>query len=438
MKKSKKNRKLWVTAIVVYIISISLTFLIEHLEHKTSGLNPIHIFFRDFDFTDIYYHSHSNKGREGPLDEILIVNSMCSNRQKIARLIRVINEGRPAVIGVDYFFEDSVKNKTAQTGTDSLNRIFDMSDNLVIGFKLPENRIQEYNAAIIPGTGISRGKNQVGFLNLANFEGTIRKVPLNDARTGILFESFSMALAKKYLNSADDPVIRKLEKPGIINQFRISYLPKTLFKTINGDSLLLDPVKYRDTFKDKIVLLGETENDENLCGYFDKHFTPLNPQLGGKSYPDMEGVYIHANILRTILNANLVFYEASGLTSLIISLIFCFPIITLLLIVYCRPHHIFHFFMVLVYEPLVYFAFILISIYLYSRFIYVPLKTPYILLSISPFVLYIIDLADIWLNRLLIYLTGKGSPSYFTFRRVDHFLTSKKSANEEHVDPLTH
>jgi CHASE2 domain-containing sensor protein len=33
----------------------------------------------------------------------------------------------------------------------------------------------------------------------------------------------------------------------------------------------------------------------------DAHFTPMNPEVSGKSYPDMYGVYIHANILSIML-----------------------------------------------------------------------------------------------------------------------------------------
>src|SRR5262249_51796170 len=61
--------------------------------------------------------------------------------------------------------------------------------------------------------------------------------------------------------------------------------------------------------RDKIVLFGYlgTEpamRDSNAWPYTideDRLFTPLNDRLSGRSYPDMYGVLVHANILRMML-----------------------------------------------------------------------------------------------------------------------------------------
>lgn len=39
----------------------------------------------------------------------------------------------------------------------------------------------------------------------------------------------------------------------------------------------------------------------------DKHFTPLNPVVGGKSIPDMFGVVIHANIISMLIKGDFMY-----------------------------------------------------------------------------------------------------------------------------------
>jgi CHASE2 domain-containing sensor protein len=51
----------------------------------------------------------------------------------------------------------------------------------------------------------------------------------------------------------------------------------------------------------KIILLGFFQKNAPML-LEDMHFTPLNSKITGKSFPDMYGVAIHANILSMMLN----------------------------------------------------------------------------------------------------------------------------------------
>jgi CHASE2 domain-containing sensor protein len=66
---------------------------------------------------------------------------------------------------------------------------------------------------------------------------------------------------------------------------------------------LLHPVRedLSGYFHDKIVFIGffKTEKPDILE---DIHFTPMNDRRGGKSFPDMYGVVVHANILEMMLD----------------------------------------------------------------------------------------------------------------------------------------
>jgi CHASE2 domain-containing sensor protein len=80
----------------------------------------------------------------------------------------------------------------------------------------------------------------------------------------------------------------------------------------------MDPSWDPSELKGKIVLLGymgvpgkTLPNDE------DRFFTPLNPQLSGRSHPDMYGVVVHANILRMALDKDYVYVFPTWLNWLV-------------------------------------------------------------------------------------------------------------------------
>ena len=82
----------------------------------------------------------------------------------------------------------------------------------------------------------------------------------------------------------------------------------------------MDPTFAVDQVKDKIVLIGflglpSKRNTVQLDE--DKLFTPLNPRLSGRSYPDMYGTVIHANILRMALEDDYIRVIPSWLTAIL-------------------------------------------------------------------------------------------------------------------------
>src|SRR3546814_206396 len=74
-------------------------------------------------------------------------------------------------------------------------------------------------------------------------------------------------------------------------------------------TLDIDDVLQSETLpvvKDAIVIFGylgtPTGNPHDIE---DKHFTPMNPSLAGRSAPDMYGVEIHGNIVYMLLHSRL-------------------------------------------------------------------------------------------------------------------------------------
>lgn len=58
--------------------------------------------------------------------------------------------------------------------------------------------------------------------------------------------------------------------------------------------------------RDKIVILGYMGDRIGENSFTDNFFTPLNPAYVGRSYPDMYGVVVHANIVSMIMSGRFV------------------------------------------------------------------------------------------------------------------------------------
>lgn len=73
--------------------------------------------------------------------------------------------------------------------------------------------------------------------------------------------------------------------------------------------------------KDKIVLfcyIGEYVGDKD--SYIDKFFTPMNERPAGRTYPDMYGIVVHANVISMILNRDYI-YEVPDWLEMILSVL---------------------------------------------------------------------------------------------------------------------
>ena len=86
---------------------------------------------------------------------------------------------------------------------------------------------------------------------------------------------------------------------------------------------LFDGKNNLNFMKDKIVLLGFMGLDLSTKTFEDIYFTPLNERYAGKSFPDMYGVVIHANIISMILSGNYI-TEIPKWLSIVISFLICY------------------------------------------------------------------------------------------------------------------
>jgi CHASE2 domain-containing sensor protein len=87
----------------------------------------------------------------------------------------------------------------------------------------------------------------------------------------------------------------------------------------------MDVFKRRDSLefvRGKIVLMGYLGPDTSTLVTEDIFFTPRNPQYVGKTYPDMYGVVVHANIISMVMSeryySGMPFWMSLTLTILIV------------------------------------------------------------------------------------------------------------------------
>ncbi len=273
-------------ALLFYFIVVNISFL-----------NVFSKAFGDFEFTDIYYSRQL--GRAETSRNIILVNVGHTDRAEIAKAIEIVSDQNPKVIGLDLIFKDLKSPKE-----DSLLRKALQKANIITTYiAYPDSLIQNHSFF----TNFS-GKS--GFVNILSKEEhlVIRDFEawkLNHREDTLVSFAVQAALKfnpdlrkKVFALRASTPIdytanIDDTNSPGSFMHFDIAEILRR--KTI--------PV-----MEGAIVIfgyLGSPTNNPNDIE--DKHFTPMNPVIAGKSLPDMYGAVIHANIIKTIITDSYLF-----------------------------------------------------------------------------------------------------------------------------------
>lgn len=246
---------------------------------NTHFLDPIHLALSDFDYNDLAY-SKMDKNKDTPTDTTLvIVNIGYGNRQDIAAMINKVVAQQPKAIGVDVLFNE----KKDPIGDSLLLKLFSTNAKLVTAFN--------YTATNNKGYFYTQSIN-IGYANfVGEEEGVIRHF------TPQLKEENLSAFAAQVVKQADPESYQALIKRNKLTE-TINYTRKAdKYVVVNGMDLINGKAD-SNLFANKIVLVGYVANTINDVE--DKHFTPMNEKYTGKSLPDMNGIFIHANIISMI------------------------------------------------------------------------------------------------------------------------------------------
>jgi len=250
-----------------------------------SFLDPFEKAFEDFSFNDLYYSEGFYE--KTTTKEIIMVNVQHASRFEIAQAIQQVSQSQPQAIGIDLLFKE-----LKEPYSDSLLR-----DALYLPRVVTASYLDD-TAMVVNHDYFRSTSETTGFVNLDQPDGgrVIREFNSAQIADDTLF-SFAAQLVAVAGNSVKaDPINR-------LSQYRpIDYrIGSQQFLTLDiGDVLQSGTLP---VMKNAIVIFGylgtPTGNPHDIE---DKHFTPMNPSLAGRSAPDMYGVEIHGNIIYMLLH----------------------------------------------------------------------------------------------------------------------------------------
>lgn len=253
-----------------------------------SFFDPFTEAFRDFALTDLYYTKVKDRNQiyKGP---VVLVNVEDKNRTQIAFLLQQIQQGKPKTVALDIVFkqrmnqQDSLLKKELEAGS---NYVF----SYIADFENEKETV--YNDSFFT-------QQRNGYANMVgeNIEySTIRDYyPFYDNK-----EAFTTAILKKYDSTLYQKLLKRKNR-----QTEIHYTGNLSNFTYYDFDEITDPDFDASVLQNKIVLLGYLGMPKVNAGNRqdeDKFFTPLNSRLSGRSFPDMHGCVIHANILRMAID----------------------------------------------------------------------------------------------------------------------------------------
>jgi CHASE2 domain-containing sensor protein len=306
------NLKYTAITITAFVIIWLLTLIPVNL----GFFNPLKNALYDFDANDLVF-SKFNYDKNADTN-IVIVNIGYLNRQQLANLIIKIKSYNPKVVGLDILF----RGNKDPVGDSMLENAIKLGGNTVIVNKLSgyNNTNGNYDTLI---SSIDRYNNNsfTGYANLPSKDGsnytTIRMFKPEAGFKKNIIHSFAASIVKIFDRNAYNELIKRH------NDFEtINYRGNTdKFFFIDGrDSDNLNNISF---IKDKIILLGFLGDYPSIRIFEDIFYTPLNDNYAGKTYPDMYGVVIHANIISMILHKDYI-NTLPGWIELIMAMAICY------------------------------------------------------------------------------------------------------------------
>lgn len=280
-------------------------------------LDPIAKAISDFDVYDIVY----SKLREEPKVDtnIVLVNLSNLSRSDHARQLNIVNSLNPKVIGIDAIFQEEKEHYSDSLLADAFSRC----RNLILVSKLDKyNEEADTYDIVLSSIDIFNKYASNGFANLPNDDKvsfrTIREFRPVSKTNGTAVNAFASEIVEIYNPEAFQFLMnrkKEVEKIDYIGNYNRFYFLDA-DQVLSGENDL-------SFIRNKIVLMGFMGINLNNKTFEDIYFTPLNERYAGKTFPDMYGVVIHANIISMILNGNYIDIMPERL-SLALAVILCY------------------------------------------------------------------------------------------------------------------
>ncbi len=336
-------RKFWLDTILATAFIFGIGGLITFVSAFKifDVFDPIGQAFDDMELTDIVF----SQLREDPVAEerIVLVNIGQVSRPEIGEMLNIINKYNPRVVGIDTFFD--IPKDTL--GDFVLEMAFANTENLVMPSKILFSMDgPEYDSMHYSYWQFMQHADDTAYVNLLTEAKVQEDLKMNrqfmpkNVVQGEEHIAFGVKLASYYDPEAAEKFLARDNKFEIVN-YRGNVLDYGASKFGNKFFALDVPDVFEENFtpdmiEDKVVIfaylgryLGDRESFE------DKFYTPLNSKYIGRSFPDMYGGVIHANIVSMILNEDYV-DEMGDTTGLILAILLCWLNVSFFSMIYHR------------------------------------------------------------------------------------------------------
>jgi CHASE2 domain-containing sensor protein len=297
--------------------------------------------FADFEITDLVM----SQLRVAPeVDEdLLVINTAYSTRQEMARMIEILMQHQPAVIGLDHVFPP----KKTYSEDSLMIEVLKKYDNIVIGseLRLFNEQTGYFDTLIVPHDRLAN-HSQFGFVNLltnASDQNDLKMCREFVTRQKVKGKGEDrLAFAVKLASFKDPDLTQKFVDRGneveVVNyRGNVFDYGQSAFGTryfVMDRHEVFNQSFVPELIRDKVIIfcfLGQYLGDPNTRE--DKYFTPLNTRYVGKAEPDMFGGVIHANIVSMILKEDYI-NRMSDTTANILAVLFCLVNVFLFKVVY--------------------------------------------------------------------------------------------------------
>ncbi len=354
-----------IAALLLYMLlwgTASVIALVAHVEFLRPEVN----LDENMDVGDLFF-SYGHLQATYVSDDIVIIDAGGTDRRRKAEILEAVIESDPITVGFDFALAPGDGGDLESTHR--LKALMKANRNIVCAYPLDETREGREPAL---GHLVDVGDpDRFGFWKLSDNpkKSTLRKALVwAPGQHGDTLFGFAAQLFRQ-IRPTDFSRITSGASEQTINYMHT--LDGEFFETISADSFMsLSKVQRQSLCSTRVVLLGTMERNEGkyhparsnpsaqlIPNSDDRHYTPLNPRLTGRSEPDMAGVVIHGQILAMMMQDRYV-TELGVAENLMVAFPGCFVVSLLLTFVHRRS--------VLVYTLLKVPIFIAASMLLFS------------------------------------------------------------------------
>lgn len=301
--------------IATVLVFISMLFFQIFL--SIDLLAPFWHTFNDFKVTDVGLRELRAEGKSRADTRIVLINTKGLSNLGIAKLLSYLNGKEPKVIGM----ENILKKSSYPQHDRLLAMVLSETENLVTAENLTgyDEINREFTEKITSDSIF--GEINPAFYNLLIGKDkrttTVRDFVPAASVNGTLDTSFSLAVLAKYSPSAAGDFFDRG------NDVESIYYKGNFTKFFFAEAIDILQENIKINFKDKIILLGNLQPAGGSFVLEDIYFTPLNDVSSGRTFPDMYGIVIHANIISMMLDREYFTYLPSFI-AFIIAFIICF------------------------------------------------------------------------------------------------------------------